>query len=315
MELVEQFRQYLKDKKVSVNTVKNYVSDLSTFVDYLKTTSQYFSILTLPFILDSETLSGYKQWLEKKDPVSTANRRLSSLRKFIVFAIETNSISKDYTGQVTNLLPLTPNKSEQTLETLNTYLETHVTNTETIKEYKNDINDYLIANTPPRLEILPLEQRPFSPQKFWQWKNQKSSVSDDHDQQTTSTPRVSKSSRWSNFLMTFCAVTILLSLITLILVIYQNQASNQNNRPRAFGDFGFSHDFDEIRNFSLNLSNQLTSALPTPSSKVIDPTVGKTQAIPTWSNFGWIKSVERTWSILWRQISQPQLLDPTSNAS
>src|SRR5258706_14267938 len=104
MELIDQFRQYLKDKQVSANTVKNYVSDLSTFVDYLKNQNQYFSVLTLPFVLDTATLENYKLWLEKRDPPSTGNRRLSALRKFINFAVSTDSISRDYTGNVSNFV-------------------------------------------------------------------------------------------------------------------------------------------------------------------------------------------------------------------
>jgi len=84
MNLLEQFREYLKKQGASGNTCKNYVSDLSTFVDYLKTVNQYFSIITLPFVLNTETLVAYKQWLQTHSPLSTGNRRLSSLRKFCI---------------------------------------------------------------------------------------------------------------------------------------------------------------------------------------------------------------------------------------
>lgn len=312
MELLNQFRQYLKDKQVSANTVKNYSSDLSTFVDYLKSTNQYFSILTLPFILDSTTLENYKLWLTKKDPPATVNRRLSSLRKFMTFAIESNAISKDYTGTVNNLVLLSPAKGEQTLETVHSFLETYVSDSNTVKDYTSDINNFLVSNTPSRLENVPIEQRPFSPKKFWQWKNEKAAKEEKTATNVIDISNKKPSPNWAGLLLTLGAVSILLSLVALILVMAPNQWRTQNGRPGAFDGFNFSNPIAKIRTSSLKLIDYIVNALPSEASGLIDPTSSNTAASLETSHSDWTNKLERTWSNFWLQLSQPPLLDPSS---
>ncbi len=274
MDLLEEFRQYLKKQQVSANTCKNYVSDLSTFVDYLKTQSQYFSVLTLPFVLNSSTLNSYKLWLEQKDPLATANRRLSALRKFITFTIETNSISRDYTGVVENIIKIKPDGAVQTLESFNDFLQTHVSDANTIKQYKSDIKDYLQSNK--------VTEKHFSLKRFFYWKNTTPSLK---------LPPVHKSFKSTYWLISLGAILIFLSLATLAL-------QNSNGRFRALQRQAILADTGQI------LSHSFKQVLG--SSTIIDPSELDTQRRQDSSSF-----TKRAWSIFNFLFKQPKLLDPT----
>ncbi|KKU90744.1 MAG: hypothetical protein UY22_C0050G0019 [Candidatus Amesbacteria bacterium GW2011_GWC1_48_10] len=81
-ELLALFRQHLLDQSVSPNTLKNYLSDLRVFINFV--TSQFhplsrenLSTITLP-----DVTAKYQQYLSAVNPSATVKRRLSSLRHF-----------------------------------------------------------------------------------------------------------------------------------------------------------------------------------------------------------------------------------------
>ncbi len=222
MDLLEQFRQYLKNQDVSNNTCKNYVSDLSTFVDYLKSINQYFSILTLPFVLNSQALNSYKNWLQRHSPLSTGNRRLSSLRKFIDFAIENNLTSRDYTGQITNFVtptkitenPLNAKGSINDIREIVKFIPDELTQTKEVLQYTNDINSYLKNNSESTSNF----QKRFRLKDFLSWKKNQSNES---NQSPTLIPKQENSSLSYRYAYSykFQLLTIAISLLIIILAL------------------------------------------------------------------------------------------------
>ena len=92
-ELLALFRQHLLDQSVSPNTLKNYLSDLRVFINFV--TSQFhplsrenLSTITLP-----DVTAKYQQYLSAVNPSATVKRRLSSLRHFTEFCAQTGLIS------------------------------------------------------------------------------------------------------------------------------------------------------------------------------------------------------------------------------
>ena len=81
---LQEFKKYISLQTSSVNTIKNYLSDLRLFFAFI-TENQRQNLLpqSLPFFISSEFLRGYEDYLAKSNPPATAKRRLSSLKKFI----------------------------------------------------------------------------------------------------------------------------------------------------------------------------------------------------------------------------------------
>ncbi len=275
MDLLEEFRQYLKKQRVSTNTCKNYVSDLSTFVDYLKTQNQYFSVLTLPFVLNSSTLNSYKTWLEQKDPLTTANRRLSALRKFITFAIESNTISRDYTGVVDNFVKIKPEGTIQTLESFNEFLNTHVSDTKSIKQYNSDIKQYLQSNK--------ITEKHFSLKQFFSWKNSS----------PVPTSVVAKKKPLSPYWLIFLgAILILLSVTTLAFSTLNNRSGSLQRQAFLTANFKkYGTSFQQVLG----------------ATTIIDPSAPSTDQAK-----GPPPLLKRAWSIFSFLFTSPKLLDPTT---
>ncbi len=81
---IQEFKKYISLQTSSVNTIKNYLSDLRLFFAFI-TENQRQNLLpqSLPFFISSEFLRGYEEYLASSNPPATAKRRLSSLKKFI----------------------------------------------------------------------------------------------------------------------------------------------------------------------------------------------------------------------------------------
>jgi hypothetical protein len=179
MDLLEQFRNYLKEKGNSPNTVKNYLSDLSTFVDYLKSENQYFSILTLPFVFNNEKLVDYKNWLTTISPTKTANRKLSALRKFMDFCVRTNLVEKNYVGNVGNIIFISdqPNINRPIglgeIELFRKYLKSQGNSSNTVKGYISDVKYYLGIRSNASTTLSSVSRRLYSIKKFTAWQQQR----------------------------------------------------------------------------------------------------------------------------------------------
>lgn len=208
MDLTEEFRNYLKRLGFSSNTVKNYVSDLSTYVDYLKNDNQYFSVLTLAFLFTDQKLVSYRSWLAHSFPLLTANRKLSALRKFIKFCISRQLVEKSYVGTIANLTTTnvftntyisndlindlnSPEKTEYSvskahgsgqpighkdLDRFRKYLINQGNSTNTVKGYVSDVKQYLGLRTSSAQSDASSTRRLYSLKKFIYWNRLRNGV-------------------------------------------------------------------------------------------------------------------------------------------
>jgi hypothetical protein len=79
-----EFKKFISQQTTSVNTVKNYLSDLRVFLNYIVNVDHArLDSQTLPSYLTQSYLSRYEQFLSQANPPTTAKRRISSLKKFI----------------------------------------------------------------------------------------------------------------------------------------------------------------------------------------------------------------------------------------
>ncbi len=150
MNLPELFRQYLKSQKASSATIKNYVADSKNFLDWIavKTGIKYQVAGKAIFgLLTQETVEEYKADLASgKTPLSTANRRLSALRKFGQFGVAQGWLEKNEAILVANLASTKTKDQpakEKALEGFKRHLEKEKVSQLTIKGYLSDLRHFL----------------------------------------------------------------------------------------------------------------------------------------------------------------------------
>ena len=146
MDLIDQFRNYLYDQNLSDISVKNYISDINKFINWIKIKTGKepdFSHLT------SQQFNNYNQYLLKVNlPNLTVKRYLSSLRKFGQF-LKDNKKTK--TNLAVNLLAstqTTPTAGSIDIKKLTDeygkYLISQKLSPVTIKNYLADTSQFLI---------------------------------------------------------------------------------------------------------------------------------------------------------------------------
>src|SRR3989344_4172145 len=141
-ELRNKFAQFLQPLGVSRNTYKNYLSDLLHFFDW--TSSQGYSITPegLSQTLVPQFLALYRDHLISHSPVATANRRLSTIRKFCQFAYSQSIPPADPSANLTNISqPLSP--QEAILGRFRSLLKSEGASIVTIKNYLSDARHYM----------------------------------------------------------------------------------------------------------------------------------------------------------------------------
>jgi len=108
--LLKQFQSFLKNsrpnsttitKPLTHSSIKNYVSDINHFLSWLAHSIGQKTIK--PDHINSKTCQAYKNFLQQKTPPATANRRLSSLRRFTAFLAITQLAPNDPAQALTNL--------------------------------------------------------------------------------------------------------------------------------------------------------------------------------------------------------------------
>ena len=86
-ELIIEYESYLREKKLSENTLSSYLSDLDAFFAYLKENKK--NVLTIKKI----TVDAYIEWLKDTGRAnSTISRTTSSLKKFYAYLVENEKI-------------------------------------------------------------------------------------------------------------------------------------------------------------------------------------------------------------------------------
>jgi len=167
MDLPRFFRTHLISQGCSSLTVKNYLSDVKNFFDWLaqKTGIHYQVVGEAIFgIFTQETILEYQQdLLTAKTPSSTINRHLSALRKLGEFARNQGWLLENPAAKIGNVTAkqyrfsggdrLPAEVSVQTkgalpewtilLDDFRNYLEKEKTNPLTIKNYLSDLRHFL----------------------------------------------------------------------------------------------------------------------------------------------------------------------------
>jgi len=146
--LLKQFQSFLKNsrpnsttitKPLTHSSIKNYVSDINHFLSWLAHSIGQKTIK--PDHINSKTCQAYKNFLQQKTPPATANRRLSSLRRFTAFLAITQLAPNDPAQALTNLEITTINSL---LNNFQNFLHSQNLTPSTIKNYLSDVKHYLL---------------------------------------------------------------------------------------------------------------------------------------------------------------------------
>ncbi|GIW62817.1 MAG: hypothetical protein KatS3mg091_292 [Patescibacteria group bacterium] len=143
----------LADNPIAKSSIRNYISDTKHFlywalkqaIEHNSTTAQ--DSISIFKWLNKDLLESYKTDLfAKKVPVSTIDRRISSIRRFFQFCIFKNYINDKNIGQITNLSTDLQIKKQQLM--FSRFLkEKHNLSEDTIRTILDDINEMLAVST------------------------------------------------------------------------------------------------------------------------------------------------------------------------
>jgi site-specific recombinase XerD len=160
MDYLPQFKIWLQTKGYSDSTSRNYLVDLGKYLNYVNRLPQKVS-LDIPagpepvegHIFSPGILSLYVSYLSDKN---NASRYLASLNRFCQFALDQHLIS---TNPLKNIhrAPSAPSLSEL-VSLYEQYLTTHNAPISTIRNYTNDLHQYISW-----LEINPDRNLPLTP--------------------------------------------------------------------------------------------------------------------------------------------------------
>jgi len=135
MNYLPQFKSWLSLKGFSESTSRNYLLDLGKYLEYVNSLPQAVS---LDDILTVEVIGPYVSYLSGKN---NSARYLASLHKFCQFALDQNIISSD------PFKIIAKSDSQPSLNELSELYQQHLTkhNTpiSTVRNYINDINQYI----------------------------------------------------------------------------------------------------------------------------------------------------------------------------
>src|SRR3989344_403591 len=104
-ELLSNFSAYLTGQQLSSVTIKNYLSDIRYFIDWYVTNFDNSSSLTIDQQITPQTLNLFHHHLTGDLPLKTANRRLSSVRKFCQFLHDQNYTVTNSANNLPNIPP------------------------------------------------------------------------------------------------------------------------------------------------------------------------------------------------------------------
>ena len=132
-DLTSSFRSWLTSKNYSPATIRNYLSDINAYFESNKTAD----------IFSPDTVSLYLQKIAKE---SNSSRYLSSLSKFFQFAQDQSLISTD---PLKAALKHKKPSSDEIINQYSQYLNKKHFSQSTIKNYLNDIKQFIDWNKNP----------------------------------------------------------------------------------------------------------------------------------------------------------------------
>lgn len=142
--LLKQFHQYLVKKSpnsLSDSTVNNYLSDVKQFLRFVKKSHQQ-SVLTAAHITPA-VVAHYRGQLQNL-PTATANRKLSSLRRFGLFLAEAHLSEQNPTHNLANLdIDKSHLSSQKVLKEFHQFLIDQKLSDSTVNNYVSDVKAYL----------------------------------------------------------------------------------------------------------------------------------------------------------------------------
>jgi site-specific recombinase XerD len=149
--LVYQFRTFLEGtKKLSASSIKNYVSDINLFCEWLKNNLQEDALA--PAHITESTISAYREYLNNsRQSISAKNRHLSSLRRFGYFLKITGLCDFNPAEGLINVdQSPTSVSTKKILKAFKAELNKQQLSASTIKNYLSDVKQYLhwAANPP-----------------------------------------------------------------------------------------------------------------------------------------------------------------------
>ncbi|MBI2008367.1 site-specific integrase [Candidatus Amesbacteria bacterium] len=102
-QLLSNFSAYLTAQQLSSVTVKNYSSDIRYFLNWIRSALPDLLPLPLNHQITPQTLNYFHQHLSSNQPLKTANRRLSSIRKFCQFLKDQNYTALNSATHLSNI--------------------------------------------------------------------------------------------------------------------------------------------------------------------------------------------------------------------
>lgn len=150
MEIIDSYKNWLRSKSYSDATVRNYLVDLRKYFEFSSLSSQVRvdPCVDHSIIFDSDNLTAYIQNINQDQ---NYKRFLASLSKFFQFATDQHFVSENpFPKSLKNTSePVCP-PIEQIINTYKKQLETKHFSISTIRNYINDIQQYInwIKSTP-----------------------------------------------------------------------------------------------------------------------------------------------------------------------
>lgn len=127
-DVIPSFKAYLQSRNYSISTIKNYIADLG----------KYFSVFPT-FSTDSLII-----FLRKLSASPNYPRTLASLRLFCQFALDQQHLTVNPLKNALKIVSATPQLNlNQIITEYTKYLTTHQASDSTIKNYINDVNQYI----------------------------------------------------------------------------------------------------------------------------------------------------------------------------
>lgn len=126
--LIPGFKSYLQAKNYSVSTIKNYLSDLNKYATLFPT-------------LDADSLI---KFLQANSTNPNYSRLLASLRLFCQFATGQQAVAHNPLKAALKMVNSPPHLSlDQIISDYSKYLASHKASKSTIKNYLNDLYQYI----------------------------------------------------------------------------------------------------------------------------------------------------------------------------
>jgi len=119
IQLLSEFKSHLKASSKTLITIKNYLSDIRHFLGWVisneaQTDEQEPNLINH---FTPTTPSEYKNYLiANETPVSTINRRFTTVRLFLYWMYKQNLINQDLSVDLSNIYPDRPVKKASTKE-------------------------------------------------------------------------------------------------------------------------------------------------------------------------------------------------------